>query len=135
MKKTRTSATKPTTTSTKRTRTSSRRQDVSDEADDDVEDEEDEDIVDEEDEDVSDEADDDFDEEDDDGEAPSGVEDELRDLQANLGDDWILRFSVQGDASWLTAETDDGSQHVEAPTVDELAEVVERLNEGGGRAS
>ena len=64
----------------------------------------------------------------------SSLEDEMRDLQANLGDDWILRVSVQGEDAWLTAEKDDGSQHVEARAADVLAEVVELLNESGGRA-
>ena len=59
---------------------------------------------------------------------------EMRELQAELGDDWILRFSVQGDEAWLTAEKDDGSQHVEAQTADLLREAVELLEEGGGRS-
>jgi hypothetical protein len=106
------------------------------EADDDFSDEEDDDARDEQDDELRGEADDDFsDEEDDDGEAPSVLEDELRDLQADLGDDWILRVSVQGDDTWLTAETEDGSQHVEAPTADVLADVVGLLNESGGRSS
>jgi len=58
---------------------------------------------------------------------------EMHELQAELGEDWILRFSVQGDEAWLTAEKEDGSQHVEAPTAEVLAEAVELLNEGGGR--
>ena len=51
--------------------------------------------------------------------------------QAELGDDWILRFSVQGDESWLTAEKDDGSQRVQAATASVLSKVVELLNEDG----
>ena len=62
------------------------------------------------------------------------LEDEMRDLQANLGDDWILRVSIQGEHAWLTAEKDDGSQRVEAPAAHVLAEVVDLLNERGGRA-
>jgi hypothetical protein len=58
-----------------------------------------------------------------DGEPPSDFEADMHDLQAELGEDWILRFSVQGDDGWLTAEKDDGSQRVE----------VGLLNEGGGR--
>ena len=59
----------------------------------------------------------------------------MRDLQANLGDDWILRVSIQGEYAWLTAEKDDGSQHVEAPAADVLAEVVELLKKAAtGRA-
>jgi hypothetical protein len=65
----------------------------------------------------------------------SAFEDEMHELQADLGEDWILRFSVQGDDAWLTAEKDDGSQRVEAPTADVLAEAVELLNERGGRSS
>ena len=65
----------------------------------------------------------------------SAFEDEMHELQADLGEDWILRFSVQGDDAWLTAEKDDGSQRVEAPTADVLVEAVELLNEGGGRST
>jgi hypothetical protein len=59
---------------------------------------------------------------------------DMHDLQAELGEDWILRFSVHGDDAWLTAEKDDGSQHVEAPTAAVLSEAVALLNEGGGRS-
>ena len=79
------------------------------------------------------EADEDFSEEADEDER--SLEDDVRDLQANLGDDWILRVCVQGDYAWLTAEKDDGSQYVEAPAADLLAEVVALLNEGGNRSS
>ena len=104
----------------------------------------------EEDDDVRGESDDAFadDEEDDDVQAEAAdvfsneedgndgsLEDEMRDLQANLGDDWILRVSIQGEHAWLTAEKDDGSQRVEAPAAHVLAEVVDLLNERGGRAS
>jgi hypothetical protein len=112
--------------------------DVRGEADDDVSDEPDDDVRgeadfdDEEDDDVQAEADEDFSDEQDGNE--SSLEDEMRNLQANLGDDWILRVSIQGEDAWLTAEKDDGSQHVEAPAADVLAEVVELLNESGGRA-
>ena len=57
----------------------------------------------------------------------------MHDLQAELGEDWILRFSVQGEAAWLTAEKADGSQRVEAPTASVISEAVALLNEGGGR--
>jgi hypothetical protein len=67
--------------------------------------------------------------------APPDFEDDMHELQAELGEEWILRFSVQGDDAWLTAEKADGSQHVEAPTAAVLAEAVELLNEGGGRSS
>ena len=70
-----------------------------------------------------------------DSEAAPDFEADMRELQADLGEDWILRFSVQGDAGWLTAEKADGSQHVEAQTAAVLLEAVELLNEGGGRSS
>jgi len=70
-----------------------------------------------------------------DSEPPPDFEADMRELQSQLGEDWILRFSVQGDAGWLTAEKDDGSQRVEAPTAPVLSEVVELLNEGGGRST
>ena len=50
-----------------------------------------------------------------------------------------MRVSVQGDDTWLTAEKDDGSQHVEAASADVLADVVGllesrgRAERGGGR--
>ena len=66
-------------------------------------------------------------------EAPD-FEADMRELQAELGDDWTLRFSVHGDDAWLTADKDDGSQHVEAPTAAVLIEVVEQLNDAGGRS-
>ena len=65
----------------------------------------------------------------------SAFEDEMHELQADLGEDWILRFSVQGDDAWLTAEKRDGSQHVEASTAEVLVQAVELLNEGGGRST
>ena len=68
-----------------------------------------------------------------DGEAPD-FEADMHELQAELGEDWILRFSVQGDDAWLTAEKDDGSQRIEAPNASVIAEAVELLNEGGGRS-
>jgi hypothetical protein len=67
-------------------------------------------------------------------EASPDFEANMHELQAELGEDWILRFSVQGDDAWLTAEKDDGSQRVEAPTASVLSEVVELLNEDGGRS-
>jgi hypothetical protein len=109
--------------------------DVRDEVYDDdvVRGEADDDLDDEEDDDVRGEADDDFSDEDDGSER--SLEDEMRDLQSHLGDDWIVRVCVQGDYAWLTAEKDDGSQYVEAPAADVLAEVVELLNVSGGRSS
>src|SRR4051812_48954780 len=69
------------------------------------------------------------------GEPAPDFEADMHELQAELGKDWILRFSVQGDKAWLTAEKDDGSQRVEAPTAEVLVDVVGRLNEGGGRST
>jgi hypothetical protein len=71
-----------------------------------------------------------------DGEAQqSDFEADMHELQAELGEDWILSFSVKGDDGWLTAEKDDGSQRVEAPTAAVLSEAVGLLNEGGGRSA
>ena len=70
-----------------------------------------------------------------DSEASPDFEADMHELQAELGEDWILRFSVQGDDAWLTAEKDDGSQRVEAPTASVLYEAVELLNESGGRST
>ncbi len=82
------------------------------------------------------EADDEDDDEDSaESEASPDFEADMHELQAELGEDWILRFSVQGDDAWLTAEKDDGSQRVEAPTASVLHEAVELLNEGGGRST
>jgi hypothetical protein len=67
--------------------------------------------------------------------APPDFEADMHDLQKELGDDWILRFSVHGDDAWLTAEKDDGSGHVEAQTAAELVEAVGQLDEGGDRSS
>jgi hypothetical protein len=100
------------------------------EADEESDDEESDDEAD--DEEPSDEADDD--EPSAESETPPDFEDEMHELQAELGDAWILRFSVQGENAWLTAETEDGSQRVEAPTAEVLAEAVALLNEGGGRS-
>jgi hypothetical protein len=84
------------------------------------------------------ESDDEEQSEADDEEPESAIDEfeaEMRELQAELGEDWILRFSVQGDEAWLTAEKEDGSQHVEGPTAEVLLEAVELLDEGGGRSS
>jgi len=67
------------------------------------------------------------------GEDPVSVfEEEMHQLQEDLGDEWIVRFSVQNDEAWLTAEKEDGSQHVEGPTADVLREAVELLEGGDG---
>jgi hypothetical protein len=101
--------------------------------------EDDEPIGEADDEDAAEEDDEDAAEEDDEQSAESdpasAFEDEMHELQAELGDDWILRFSVQRDDAWLTAERDDGSQRVEAPTAEVLVQAVELLNEAGGRSS
>jgi hypothetical protein len=68
-------------------------------------------------------------------EAPPDFEADMHELQAQLGEDWILRFSVQGDDGWLTVEKDDGSQRLEAQTASVLLEAVELLNEDGGRST
>jgi hypothetical protein len=68
-------------------------------------------------------------------EQPLDFEAEMHDLQSELGEDWILRFSVQGEDEWLTAEKNDGSQRIEAPTAAVLSEAVALINEGGGRSS
>jgi len=82
-------------------------------------------------------ADDDYEDDEGDDEAESNgngstdFEADMRELQGEFGDDWILRFSVQGDESWLTAEKDDGSQRVQASSASVLSEVVELLNDDG----
>ena len=103
------------------------------EADSDVRGEAGDEFDDDEEDDVEAEAADVFSHEEDDNDR--SLEDEMRDLQANLGDDWILRVSVQGEHAWLTAEKDDRSQRVEAPAAHVLAEVVDLLKERGGRGS
>jgi len=67
-----------------------------------------------------------------DGSAPDFVAD-MHDLQAELGPDWILRFSVHGQNGWLTAETHDASQHVEAPDAEGLVKMVNAVNENAAR--
>jgi hypothetical protein len=63
----------------------------------------------------------------------SDIEADMRRLQAELGEDWILRFSVQGEDGWLIAEKEDASQRVEAPDEERLISIVEAINGGGGR--
>jgi hypothetical protein len=67
-----------------------------------------------------------------DGPAPD-FEADMHDLQAELGPDWILRFSVHGQDRWLTAEKHDASQHVEAPDAEGLAKMVNAVNENAAR--
>jgi hypothetical protein len=63
----------------------------------------------------------------------SDFEADLHELQARLGEDWILCFSVQSENDWLTAETQDANQRVEAPDAERLVRIVEAINDGGGR--
>jgi hypothetical protein len=74
---------------------------------------------------------------DDEGESEGGIdfEAEMHDLQAELGEDWILRFSVWNGDAWLTAEKADGTQHVEAPAAAAIVKAVKLLNRRGGRSS
>jgi hypothetical protein len=73
------------------------------------------------------------------GERPDGgsgspdFEAEMHELQAELGEDWVLRFSVQGDDAWLTAEKEAEGHRVEAPDAQGLVPIVEAINESGGR--
>jgi len=67
------------------------------------------------------------------GDKPPDFEAEMHELQAELGEDWVLRFSVQGDDSWLTAEKEPEGHRVEAPDAQGLLPIVEAINEGGGR--
>jgi hypothetical protein len=67
------------------------------------------------------------------GSKPPDFETEMHELQAELGEDWVLRFSVQGDDAWLTAEKPGEDQRVEAPDAQGLLSIVEAINEGGGR--
>jgi hypothetical protein len=64
-------------------------------------------------------------------EEPSDFEQDMRDLQAELGEDWILRFSVTGDDAWLTAEKLDASQHIEATNAEGLIRIVDAIDDGG----
>jgi hypothetical protein len=70
------------------------------------------------------------------GESPSGdgqpapdFEADMHELQAELGEDWILRFSVHAENGWLTAEKQDASQRVEAQDAPGLLKIVEAINE------
>jgi hypothetical protein len=67
------------------------------------------------------------------GDRPPDFEAEMHELQAELGEDWVLRFSVQGDDAWLTAEKPDEDQRVDAPDAQGLLPIVDAINEGGGR--
>ena len=65
---------------------------------------------------------------------PPDFEADMHELQAELGEDWTLSFSVRGENGWLTAEKEDGTQHLEAQTAQVISEVVALLDEGGGRS-
>jgi hypothetical protein len=67
------------------------------------------------------------------GGEPPDFEAEMHELQAELGEAWVLRFSVQGEDAWLTAEKEDEGHRVEAPDAQRLVPIVEAINEGGGR--
>ena len=60
---------------------------------------------------------------------------EMHDLQQEIGEDWIVSFSVSDGDAWLTAEKTDGTQHVEAPTASVLVKAAKLLNRRGGRSS
>jgi hypothetical protein len=75
---------------------------------------------------------------DDDGEELNGDSDlaaGLQALQSQLGSDWILSLSVQGEDSWLVAEKADVSQRIEAQDASILRQAVKLLDQGGGRSS
>jgi hypothetical protein len=66
------------------------------------------------------------------GDGPgAGFEAEMHELQADLGDDWILRFSVHGGDGWLSAEKRDSSQRVEAATAEQLMRIIEAIDAQG----
>ena len=67
------------------------------------------------------------------GGKPPDFEAEMHELQAELGEEWVLRFSVQGDDAWLTAEKEAEGHRVDAPDAQGLLSIVEAINEGGGR--
>jgi hypothetical protein len=67
----------------------------------------------------------------DDDDAQHDFEADMHDLQEELGEDWVLSFSVHNGDAWLTAEKDDGSQHLEAPTAAKLVKAVKLLERGG----
>ena len=66
------------------------------------------------------------------GEGPgAGFEADMHELQAELGDDWIPRFSVHGGDGWLNSEKQDSSQRVEAATAEQLVRIVEAIDARG----
>lgn len=67
------------------------------------------------------------------GEA-ADLEADLHTLQQRLGEDWTLFYAVHGGEAWLTAETQDAAQRIEAPSAEVLVKAVKLLSEAGGRA-
>ena len=66
-------------------------------------------------------------------EEQSDFEANMYELQADLGEEWVLHFSVQGDDGWLTAEKQDGRQRIEAPDAQRLVTIIDAIDECGGR--
>jgi hypothetical protein len=77
----------------------------------------------------------DEDEDEGEGEEAADLEADLHTLQQRLGDDWTLFYAVHGGEAWLTAESQDATQRLEAPTAEVLVKAVELLKQGGGRRS
>jgi hypothetical protein len=57
----------------------------------------------------------------------------MHEFQAELGEEWVLHFSVHGDDGWLSAEKEDGTQRVEAPDAQRLVTIIDAIDECGGR--
>ena len=58
---------------------------------------------------------------------------EMHALQEQLGDRWIVSFSVHRGQAWLSAQSADSSQRVKGPTAAVLKRAVRLLNARGGR--
>jgi hypothetical protein len=67
-------------------------------------------------------------------EAGEDFEADMHELQAELGEDWIVSFSVHGQDGWLTAEKQDSSQRVEAATAEQLVSIVGAIEGRNGAA-
>ena len=74
----------------------------------------------------------DEDEDEDEDEEAAGLEADLHTLQQRLGDDWTLFYAVNGGEAWLTAENQDATQRLEAPSAEVLVKAVALLR---GRSS
>jgi hypothetical protein len=74
------------------------------------------------------------DEDEEDGEGAADLEAGLHTLQQRLGEDWTLFYAVHSGDAWLTAETQDATQRVEAPNAEVLVKAVDLLTQGGGRS-